>query len=86
MNLPTLLENNNLICFVLQLLKTLTPNSLSGVLATLEVPLKLITDALMAPILDLSCPAFDDLTNGGEPIWESFQEMFAGAAKSGTSL
>ncbi|KAK2804841.1 hypothetical protein FQN51_001483 [Onygenales sp. PD_10] len=84
-NLGHLFESNNLICFVLQLLKAFTPNSLSSVIATVEAPLKLITDALSVPLLDLTCPALDDLTKGGKPIWEVLLD-FPGANNSGIAI
>ncbi|KAH8711867.1 Chloroperoxidase [Phaeosphaeriaceae sp. PMI808] len=86
LNLTTLLENNNLLCFVFQVLKTFLPNSLSPLLATLEVPIRLVTDILAAPILSLSCPAWKDLTTGGEPLWDAIQNNFSGASKAGSSL
>lgn len=86
LNATSLLENNNLLCFVFQLLKTFLPNSLSGILATLAGPIDLVTDTLAAPILSLACPAWDDLTEGGQPLWDVIQEKFAGASKAGSSL
>ncbi|KAL1799331.1 hypothetical protein ACET3X_003368 [Alternaria dauci] len=85
-NATTLLENNNLLCFVFEVLKTFLPNSLSPLLATLEVPIKLVTDTLAAPLLDLACPAWKDMTMGGEPLWDALQENFPGARKAGSSL
>jgi hypothetical protein len=85
-NVTSLLENNNLLCFVFEVLKTFLPNSLSGLLATLEVPIKLVTDTLAAPLLDLACPAWKDLIEGGEPLWDSLQKNFPGALKAGSSL
>jgi hypothetical protein len=86
LNATTLLEKNNLICFVLQLVKTFSPNSLSPLLATIEVPLKLVMDTISAPLLSLSCPAWKDLTEGGEPLWDGIQKKYAGARKAGSSL
>ncbi|KAH7397234.1 Chloroperoxidase [Pyrenochaeta sp. MPI-SDFR-AT-0127] len=86
LNTVTLLENNNLICFVFEVLKTFLPNSLSPLLATLEVPLKLVNDILAAPILSLACPAWKDLTAGGEPLWDAIQQSLTGARIAGSSL
>jgi hypothetical protein len=86
LNASTLLEENNLICFVLQLVKTFAPNSLSPLLATIEIPLKLVMDTISAPLLSLSCPAWKDLTEGGEPLWDGVQRKFSGARKAGSSL
>ncbi|KAK7705981.1 hypothetical protein SLS57_009898 [Botryosphaeria dothidea] len=86
LNATSLLENNNLLCFVFELLKTFAPNSLSPLLSTLEVPLKLITDTLATPLLSLACPAWKDMTEGGEPLWDAIQTKFPGAGKAGSSL
>ncbi|KAH7082028.1 Chloroperoxidase [Paraphoma chrysanthemicola] len=86
LNATSLLENNNLLCFVFQVLKTFLPNSLSPLLATLEVPINLVTDTLAAPILSLACPAWKDLTKGGEPLWDAIQRNFPGASRAGSSL
>jgi hypothetical protein len=67
-------------------MKLASPNSLSGLYKSAEVPLKLITDAIAQPLLDLSCPAFKDLTMGGKPFWEAAKEKFPGAKKSGSAL
>lgn len=86
LNSASLLENNNLLCFSFEVLKTFLPNSLSGLLKTLETPINLVTDTLAAPILSLSCPAWKDLTAGGQPLWDAIQENFPGALKAGSSL
>jgi hypothetical protein len=86
LNASTLLENNNLICFVLELVKTFSPNSLSPLLATIQVPLKLVMDTISAPLLSLSCPAWKDLTEGGAPLWDGIQRIYSGARKAGSSL
>jgi hypothetical protein len=82
----SLLENNNLMCFSFELLKTFLPNSLSPLLATLEAPINLVTKVLAAPLVSLACPAWRDLTQGGEPLWDTIQHTFAGASKAGSSL
>ncbi|PSN64891.1 Cloroperoxidase [Corynespora cassiicola Philippines] len=86
LNTTTLLENNNLLCFVLQLLKTFAPNSLSGILKTLEGPLKLVDDIIATPLLSLACPAWKDLTEGGETLWQEIQDTFPGAGNASSSL
>lgn len=86
LNSISLLEDNNLLCFVFEVLKTFLPNSLSGLLATLEVPINLVTDVLATPITSLACPAWKDLTEGGEPLWDVIQQTFPGASKAGSSL
>lgn len=85
-NSESLLEGNNLLCFVFEVLKTFLPNSLSPLLATLQAPINLVTDVLAAPLLNLACPAWKDLTAGGDPLWDSIQRNFPGADKAGSSL
>ncbi len=86
LNVERLLEGNNLMCFVLEILKTFTPNSLSPLFATLEIPLSLVMDAISAPILSLACPAFADMTMDGKPLWEGLLGQFPGASSSSCAL
>lgn len=86
LNADSLLEKNNLLCFTFQVLKTFLPNSLSGLLSTLTVPIEMVTDTLSAPLLSLACPAWKDLTMGGEPLWDAIQTKYDGASKAGSSL
>ena len=79
----TLLENNNLLCFVFEVVKTLAPNSLSTLFSVLDVPLQLIADTVGAAILNFTCPAFEDLTVGGQGFEEGIMSMFPGAKMSG---
>lgn len=73
-------------CFVLQVLKTFIPNSLSSILATLQGPVDLLADTLTAPIISLACPAWRDLTEGGEPLWDGIQRRYDGPRKAKSSL
>ncbi|KAI0486736.1 Chloroperoxidase [Xylaria cf. heliscus] len=86
LNATTLLEGNNLLCFALTALKTFVPNSLSTVLKLVEPPLELINDVLVTPLLSLSCPAFKDLTLGGEDLWSALLDRYPGAQQSGMAL
>lgn len=86
LNAASLLEGNNLICFTLEIVKTFAPNSLSPLFATLEKPLQLINDALLDPLLDLDCPAFDELKEGGEDLLSQLLDKFPGAKESGFAL
>ena len=69
-NVPRLLEGNNLVCFVLEIVKTVAPNMLSSLFKTLEGPLDLLTSVLAAPLLDLACPAYEELAAGGVDVLE----------------
>lgn len=81
-----LLEGNNLFCFALEIVKTFAPNALAPIFRTLEAPLRLINDAVVGPLLDIGCPAFQDLTMGGEDLFSGLSGKFPGANKSGSAL
>ena len=85
-NATTLLEGNNLMCFVLQVVKTFAPNSLSPLFKTLEVPLKLVNDAVLNPLLDLSCPEWTDLTMDGQDLLTGLKAKYPGAARGQFAL
>lgn len=86
LNAGKLLESNNLICFVLQIVRMASPSYLSNIYATLDKPLKLITKIVSAPLLSLDCPAWDDLTMKGQPLWEVLEDKFPGAKRSKCAL
>lgn len=85
-NAETLLEGNNLMCFVFEAVKTLAPNSLSTLFSVLEIPLELITDTLGSALTGLSCPALTDLTIGGQGFEDAIATMFPGARTIGGAL
>jgi hypothetical protein len=82
LNLTTLLEGNNLLCFVFEVLKFASPNALAGLYKTIAEPLEFVTNIVAVPLLNVTCPAFHDLQMGGKPIWEALQNDFPGAMKS----
>ncbi len=82
-NAATLLEGNNLVCFSLEIVKAFAPNSLSTLFSSLTKPLKLINDAVLDPLLDLGCPAFDELRAGGKDVLGTLLNKYPGAKKSG---
>ncbi|KAI0814188.1 Chloroperoxidase [Xylaria sp. FL0064] len=87
LNAEKLLEGNNLVCFGLTALKTFVPVSLtSSVLASLGPLVKLLDDLLLHPLLDLSCPAFTDLTLGGQDLWSGLLDCYPGARQSGMAF
>lgn len=85
-NLTNLLEGNNLLCFVFEVLKFASPGALSTLYKTLSGPLDLITQAIAAPLLNMSCPAFNDLQMGGTDFFEAVKDKFPGANKTGGGL
>ncbi|KAL4810251.1 hypothetical protein BDV18DRAFT_166679 [Aspergillus unguis] len=89
LNLTTLLEGNNLLCFVFEVLKFASPNLLSNIFETLDAPLELLTGILKSvglDLVDLDCPAFEDLKVDGKPIWEALEDLYPGALKSSSIL
>ncbi|KAJ5918280.1 hypothetical protein N7454_010655 [Penicillium verhagenii] len=86
LNLAGLLEGNNLLCFVFEVLKFGSPNALDGIYKTIAEPLEWVTNLLAVPLLNLTCPAFEDLQIGGKPFWEALQNDYPGALKSGSAF
>jgi hypothetical protein len=86
LNAVSLLEGNNLVCLVLEIVKTFSPNSLSSLFKTLEAPLKLVSDAVIDPLLSLSCPAFKDLQMDGTDLLSGLLKKYPGAKKSGVAF
>jgi hypothetical protein len=86
LNAASLLEGNNLLCFVFQIVKTFSPDSLSPLFATLKVPLDLLTGILGTALTDLSCAPYQDLEYKGKPLWEGLVSAYEGALKAGSAL
>ncbi|KAF5027001.1 hypothetical protein F66182_875 [Fusarium sp. NRRL 66182] len=85
LDLTKILEKNNLMCFVFEVVKTVAPNYLSTVFEIIRAPLELITDTVGSALLDLACPAFDDLTFGAKGFEDGVMDKFPGA-KLGSSV
>ncbi len=73
-NLTTLLEENNLMCFALQIVKLAAPTWTNNLFATLGEPVGIILESLATPLVSLECPAWDWLEGGGENILEVLKE------------
>ncbi|PPJ54668.1 hypothetical protein CBER1_06012 [Cercospora berteroae] len=86
LNVPRLLEGNNLLCFALEVVNFAAPNYLNNLVSTLAAPLKMLTDAIAAPLLNMSCPQLGEITRDGKPLWQSLGEEFPGANKSGSAM
>ncbi|KAI4717666.1 Cloroperoxidase [Aureobasidium sp. EXF-10727] len=86
LNAVSLLEDNNLVCFVLEIVKTFSPNSLSSLFKTLAAPLKLVNDAILDPLLSLNCPAFKDMAMDGTDLLSGLLGKYPGASKSGVAF
>lgn len=71
----------------MEIVKTASPNLLSSIYSTVTGPLNTILNALNTPIANLACPAFNDLSVGGQPILTALKEQFPGATlKNGLGL
>jgi hypothetical protein len=71
-NLPDLLNPTNLICFVLEMVRTVSPGSMNNIYST-------VLGILGKALGTLACPVIPDLTRGGEPIFSHFQSVYPGA-------
>lgn len=86
LNAATLTQGNNFICFSLEFVKTVLPQSFASILKTFEYPEKLVSSVFAPRLLSLNCPAWKDLTLGGSSLWDGIQNTFPGAKRSGFSL
>lgn len=82
----SILQGNNLACFVLQVLKTGSPTMLSSLYSTVATPLALLNNAIATPMLNLSCPVFGDLKMGGTDLLSALQAKYPGAKKAASAL
>ncbi|GIZ36964.1 hypothetical protein CKM354_000042800 [Cercospora kikuchii] len=71
-NLPNLLEGNNLLCFMLQIVKMESPSFFNNIYATIFGLLSEVTSTL-------GCPEIPDLTRGGQPLFANLQATYPGA-------
>ncbi|KAG5823594.1 hypothetical protein H9Q74_006304 [Fusarium xylarioides] len=76
-------EGNNLVCFALNAIKTVSPNALSSLFATLSS----VTDVLFAalePIMGaMDCPVYKDLSVNGTNWLDYNKKMYPGFKKAG---
>lgn len=79
MNLPNLLQGNNLFCFALELLKTATPSFTNNLFKTLF-------DLVGTTLTSLGCPEIGLLTRGGVSLNENMQSIYPGAARAKMGL
>jgi len=86
LNSAALLQGNNLMCLALEAVKTFAPNSLSSLFRVLEVPLGLVNDAVLGPLLSLDCPVFRDLSMDGTDFLSALLKAYPGAGRSGVAF
>ncbi|KAH7309175.1 oxidase [Stachybotrys elegans] len=85
-NAVNLLEGNNLMCFTLEFVKALAPGALATLFSTLTIPLAIINNALLNPLLDLDCPPMDELKAGGNDLLAELLQKYPGAKRSGAAF
>ncbi|KAK5130761.1 hypothetical protein LTR08_001706 [Meristemomyces frigidus] len=83
LNAATLLEDNNLICFALNVVKLAAPSYTNKLFATLSGPLNLILNAVNVPMLSLDCPTWAALQSGGQNIFDVLSEYQIPGASEG---
>lgn len=86
LNAASLLKDNNLLCLVFEVVKTVSPNALTNLYSTIAAPLELATNLVATTLLNLACPAFEDMTYNGEPLWDGLQSAYPGAGWSQAAL
>ena len=86
LNAGNFLQGNNLLCFVLEVVKMASPSYLSNLYSTLAKPLDLITQVVSTSLLSLDCPVWGDLTMGGQPLWTALEDKFPGAKRGSRAL
>ncbi|KAF5254677.1 hypothetical protein FANTH_610 [Fusarium anthophilum] len=83
LNGKNLLEGNNLVCFALNAIRTVSPNALSSLFATLST----VTDVLFAalePVMGaMDCPVYKDLSVNGTNWLDYNKKMYPGFKKAG---
>ncbi|KAF5555891.1 oxidase [Fusarium mexicanum] len=83
LNGKNLLEGNNLVCFALNAIRTVSPNALSSLFATLST----VNDVLFAalePIMGaMDCPVYKDLSVNGTNWLDYNKKMYPGFKKAG---
>ncbi|KAH8812283.1 hypothetical protein F5884DRAFT_701417 [Xylogone sp. PMI_703] len=83
LNGANLLQGNNLICFALNSIKTVSPNALSSVYATLESVTNVLFAALEPLIGALVCPVYKDLAVNGTSWVDFNMKTYPGYKKAG---
>ncbi|KPM39200.1 hypothetical protein AK830_g7335 [Neonectria ditissima] len=84
LNGKNLLQGNNLICFALNAIKTVSPNSLSSIYATLSSVTDLVFAALEPVMGAMNCAVYDDLSVNGTNWLEYNKEKYPGFKKAGS--
>ncbi|KAH7141990.1 hypothetical protein EDB81DRAFT_723228 [Dactylonectria macrodidyma] len=83
LNGKNLLQGNNLVCFALNAIKTVSPNSLSSLYATLSSVTDLVFAALEPVMGAMECAVYDDLSVNGTNWFDYNAEKFPGFKKAG---
>ncbi|KAH7157930.1 hypothetical protein B0J13DRAFT_650717 [Dactylonectria estremocensis] len=83
LNAKNLLQGNNLICFSLNALKTVSPNALSSLYATLSTITDLVFAAIEPIMGAMDCAVYDDLSVNGTNWLDFNKKTYPGFKKAG---
>ncbi|KAM0304331.1 hypothetical protein HYE67_002002 [Fusarium culmorum] len=83
LNGKNLLEGNHLVCFALNAVKTVAPNALSSLFATLSSVTDILFAALEPVMGAMDCPVYDDLSVNGTNWLDYNRKMYPGFKKAG---
>ena len=78
----SLLQNNNIVCFSMEVIQGFAPKALTNIVSILTVPLALLGKAL-GPIGTLNCPEFGSMALNGKDLYDALLSRYPGAKKSG---
>ncbi|RFU34113.1 hypothetical protein B7463_g2190, partial [Scytalidium lignicola] len=83
-NGENLLKGNNLICFALNSIQTVSPNALSSIYATLSSVTDIVFAALEPIIGAIDCPVYGDLSVNGTSWIDFNMKTYPGFKKAGS--
>lgn len=83
LNAQNLLQGNNLVCFALNAIKTVSPNALSSLYATLSTVTDLVFAALEPVMGAMDCAVYDDLSVNGTNWLDFNKKTYPGFKKAG---
>lgn len=82
-NATTLLEGNNLGCFLFQALQQGLPSELEGVVSSLLTPILTLVNENLSPVLSLlDCPALNELNDTLLEVYPGYSYKTSGETES----
>ncbi|KAJ3533548.1 heme-thiolate peroxidase [Fusarium decemcellulare] len=82
-NAESLLHGNNMLCYSLNGIKTITPNSMSSLFATLSPVVDLLLAAVEPVMGSFNCPVYKDLSVNGTSWFDFNHKTYPGFRKAG---